>query len=208
MTARTDRRTLVLLRHGRTAWNVEQRGQGHADVPLDDIGHAQAAAVAPRLAGLGPVRIWSSDLARARVTADAVAGACGLSVTTDERLREVDLGDRTGLTLAEFTQKMPEEHAAFLRGEFGAVPGAETTLRVAERMAAAISDAAAALAPGECGVLVSHGASLRVGVLAVLGLPAAAAVALQGMDNCGWTVLDDSGPGGTWRLVAWNRSLG
>ena len=59
----------MLLRHGRTAWNATGRAQGHADVELDETGHAQAAAVAPWVAGFGPVVLWSSDLARARQTA-------------------------------------------------------------------------------------------------------------------------------------------
>ena len=58
-------RRLVLIRHGRTAWNAIGRAQGHADVELDDIGHAQAAAVAPYLTSLGPTVLWTSDLARA-----------------------------------------------------------------------------------------------------------------------------------------------
>lgn len=200
-------RTLVLLRHGRTAWNVEQRGQGHADVPLDDLGVRQAHAVAPVIAALGPVRIWSSDLARARVTADTVAAACGLTVAVDDRLRECDLGERTGLTLAEFAEKMPDEHDAFVRGELGVVPGAETTAQVAARMTAAMTAAVSALAPGECGVVVSHGASLKVGVLSVLGLPVAAGPSLRSMDNCAWSLLEESGPEGALRLVAWNRTL-
>ena len=65
-------RTLVLLRHGQTAWNLEHRAQGHSDVELDDTGHAQAAAVAPYVAGLAPALLWSSDLARARQTAEYI----------------------------------------------------------------------------------------------------------------------------------------
>ena len=66
-------RRLVLLRHGRTEWNETGRAQGHADVPLDEVGLAQAKEVAPVLAALRPVALWSSDLARAAQTADAVA---------------------------------------------------------------------------------------------------------------------------------------
>ena len=89
-------RRLVLVRHGQTEWNLLGRAQGHADISLDAIGHAQAAAAAPYLAALAPVRLWSSDLARARETAAYVAEAAGLPVETDPRLREYDVGVRSG----------------------------------------------------------------------------------------------------------------
>ena len=60
-----DARRLVLVRHGRTAWNLTRRAQGHTDIPLDEVGHRQAAAMAPAVAALRPSRLWSSDLARA-----------------------------------------------------------------------------------------------------------------------------------------------
>jgi probable phosphoglycerate mutase len=198
---------LVLLRHGRTAWNAELRGQGHADVPLDTTGRAQVAAVAPVMAALAPARVWTSDLSRARVTAETVAAACGRPVTVDDRLREYDLGERTGLTLAEFERKMPDEHSAFLRGDVGAVPGAESSEDVAERMLSALRDAWATLAEGECGLVVSHGAALRTGIVALLGLPASAAGAWHGLSNCGWAVLDDAGSDGVLRLAAYNRTV-
>lgn len=198
-------RTLVLLRHGRTAWNAELRGQGHADVPLDEVGRAQAAAVAPVMAALAPARLWSSDLARATATAEVVATACGLPVTVDDRLREFDLGERTGLTLAEFAQKLPEEHAAFLRGDLGAVPGAESTATVASRMVAVLQEAWESLSEGECGLVVSHGAALRVGIVAFLGLPPGAGSALHGLSNCGWAVVDESRASAGPRLAAYNR---
>ena len=76
-------RRLVLLRHGRTEWNDTGRAQGHADVPLDETGEAQAKAVAPVLAALAPVAVWSSDLARAAGTAAVVAAEAGLEPVLD-----------------------------------------------------------------------------------------------------------------------------
>ena len=76
-------RRLVLLRHGRTAWNHEGRIQGQQDVGLDDVGREQAARVAPVLAALSPSLLWSSDLGRTRETAAAVSrpAACPSSTT-------------------------------------------------------------------------------------------------------------------------------
>ena len=68
---------LVLLRHGRTAWNAERRFQGQADPPLDDVGRVQAYEVAGLIAALAPDLLVSSDAERAMQTATRVAAATG-----------------------------------------------------------------------------------------------------------------------------------
>jgi broad specificity phosphatase PhoE len=78
----------VLWRHGRTAWNGENRFQGHLDIPLDEVGRAQAARGAALLAGLGPHALASSDLQRARDTAAELARITELEITVDRGLRE------------------------------------------------------------------------------------------------------------------------
>ena len=204
----TSPRSLVLLRHGRTAWNATGTAQGHADVPLDETGHAQAAAVAPVLAGLAPTRLWTSDLARAAQTAAYVAKACGLEPVVDPRLREYDVGERTGLTLAEFARKYPEEHEAWLAGnEAMQVPGAESTSQVRARVVPALVECWDALAAGGTGVVVMHGACLRVGLAGLLGWPwEAVDDTLGGIANCGWAVLLSGRGDGPPRLAAYNRT--
>jgi broad specificity phosphatase PhoE len=166
-------RRLVLLRHGRTAWNLIGRAQGHTDVTLDDTGREQAAATAPYLAGYDAVALWSSDLARARETAAYVEKATGLEPVTDPRLREFDVGGRSGLTAEEFAERYPEAHAAWAAGHVtGGVPGAETIADVTARMVPALREMLASLAPGETGIVVSHGACIKVSLMALLGLPA------------------------------------
>ena len=76
-------------------------------MPLDEVGRAQAAAVAPELAALRPVALWTSDLARARETAAYVEAATGLTAVVDARLREYDLGERTGMTMPEYAASPP-----------------------------------------------------------------------------------------------------
>lgn len=203
-------RTLVLLRHGRTAWNAEGRAQGHTDVPLDEVGRAQARATAPVIAALAPVFVRSSDLARAAETADVLADACGLPVARDPRLREYDVGQRAGLTMAEFAAAFPDAHArwAAAGGSFehaDSVAGAESSADVLRRVVPALHEAMAALAPGETGVVVGHGAALRVALLALLDWDGSASSSLRALDNCGWATLDDSAPGGRLRLAAYNR---
>lgn len=199
-------RRLVLLRHGRTAWNASGRAQGQADVELDELGHAQAAAVAPHLAGLRPAALWTSDLARARQTCAYVERTTGLSAKADERLREYDVGDRQGLTMAEFAERFPGEYDDWVHGR-GAVrvPGAEDTADVEARMVPALQECLASLEAGETGVVVTHGACLKVAMTRLLGWPQAMAASLRGVDNCGWVVLAELELGGRLRLEGYNQ---
>ena len=135
-----DRR-LVLVRHGRTAWNDAGRAQGHADVELDAVGHAQAEAAAPALAALRPSALWTSDLARARQTCGYLERATGLAAKVDERLREYDVGARQGMVSQEFRDTFPEAFDSWVRGEDDVlVPGAESTADVVARMVPALRE--------------------------------------------------------------------
>jgi len=201
-------RTLVLWRHGRTAWNESGRGQGHADIPLDEVGHAQAAASAAMLARLSPARLWTSDLLRAVQTAAYLAALTGLTPEPDKRLREYDLGARQGLTLDEFAAAFPAGYAAWFGDDRETVvPGAETRAEVAARIVPALEECLAALDSGQTGVVVTHGASLKVGLLGVLGWGQERSQAIRGMDNCAWAVLVE-GADGLRRLTAYNRIPG
>ncbi len=196
-------RRLVLLRHGQTAWNAERRGQGHADVPLDETGRAQARLVAPLIAALRPDTLWSSDLTRAVETADAVAGATGLALRLDPRLREYDLGERTAMSAAEYAAAFPTQYAAWQHGRFEPVPGGETRADVLACFRPALADIVAGLAEGCTAVVVTHGAALRDAVVDLIGCPETLAGALMPPDNCGWAELVERDG---WRLAAWNRA--
>jgi probable phosphoglycerate mutase len=198
-------RRLVLVRHGRTAFNHARRIQGQLEVELDDTGHAQAAAVAPVIAALQPAALWSSDSARARQTSAYLAKETGLEPTYDARLREYFLASRQGLTHEEYAALAPEEFAAFRRGEYDAVPGGEKSDQVAARMVAALGELLASIGPGEVAVAVSHGAAIRDAVPVLLGWPVTERAALHGLDNCAWVELDRAADDGPMRLVAYNR---
>lgn len=203
------RRTLVVLRHGRTSWNDVGRFQGHADIELDEVGHAQAKAAALVLARLAPVRIWSSDLSRARQTADALAEATGLTPVALPALREYDVGTRTGMTFDEFEAAFPDEYAAWLAGDESlTVPGAETTSDVRARIVPAMRSCFDSLGPGETGILVAHGAALRVGVAGLLGWPDDIDETLAGMDNCSWLRLREHTRFGHLQLASYNETAG
>src|SRR4051794_37198113 len=198
---------LILLRHGRTDWNAARRIQGQSDSQLDRLGHAQAEAVAPVLAGLSPHVLWASDSARARDTASYVAAACGLTARFDPRLREYSLGPREGLYHHEFEAEAPEEYAEFVRANWDAVEGAEKHTEVAARMTAALAEAAAAVPADGTALVVSHGAAIRTAVAAMLGWPSEEALTVHGMDNCGWAVLRRRAADAPWRLHAYNRTV-
>ena len=198
---------LVLVRHGQTAWNLEGRAQGHTDIGLDDTGRAQAIALAPYIAEMEPTALWSSDLARARQTADHLAAATGLEPRLDDRLREFDAGDRAGLTLAEFAERFPDAYDSWRDGHItGYVPGAETTTEVVARMVPALREIWTATATGGTTVVVAHGACLKVSLLAFLGWPETLVGTLRGLDNCGWAVLEDDPSGRGIRLASYNET--
>lgn len=200
----SEPRTVLLLRHGRTAWNLERRIQGQLDSGLDDVGVAQARAAAERIAAYRPALLWSSDLSRARDTAVAVGEATGLEVVTDPRLREYHLGSLQGTTYDEIAETMPEVFAGFRRGDYAAADG-ESTAEVAARVSAALRDLLAVVPPGGLGVAVSHGAAIRVGLAELMGWDAAVGVSLGALGNCCWAVVTESEADGPLRLNAYNR---
>ncbi|HHV20438.1 MAG TPA: histidine phosphatase family protein [Propionibacterium sp.] len=196
-------RRIVLWRHGRTAWNVENRAQGQSDVPMDEFGHEQAALAAPILAKFEPVALWSSDLRRAVDTARYVAELTGLTAQTDVRLREYAVGLRQGYTFEEFKVAHPEVHHRFFSDPDYHVPGAEEMPEVRARMAAALWDIAGALQPGETAIVVGHGAALQAGLLGFFDAPSALREMFAGMDNCAWAILHEH-PARGWQLTGYN----
>lgn len=199
-------RRLLLLRHGRTAWNDAGRAQGHADIELDATGHAQAELAARHLADLDIAGLWASDLTRARQTAGYLADRTGLGVDEDARLREFDVGERQGLTLAEFADRFPEEYSAWMRGD-GLVPvkGGEVSEEVEARMVPALRECLEALDHGETGLVVTHGAAMKVAVTGLLQWPLELAASLKAVDNCAWITLDEIEHGGRLRLAGYNE---
>jgi broad specificity phosphatase PhoE len=141
--------TLLLARHGETDWNRTFRIQGSSDIELNELGRRQAQALARELTDVDLDAIYSSDLRRARATAEAVAATHGLEVRFDPRLRERSFGSWEGLT----------------RDDVAALPAGshhdgETDDEVRERMLEAVQ-AIADEHPGEQVLVVSHGAALN-----------------------------------------------
>jgi broad specificity phosphatase PhoE len=195
---------LVLVRHGESRWNVEERYQGQEDSGLTDAGRAQAEVAATVLAdrfGAADL-VLSSDLPRARDTAEAYLRVVGASVREDARLREIDVGDWGGRTRAEVAAAYPDEIAAFRRGVDIPRGGGETFGQLRDRVWAALEEAAGT-ARGTV-VVFTHGGPIRVATAAALRVPAPGERAFAPVSNCSLTVVDHGGPDGSHALVAYN----
>ena len=150
--------TLILVRHGETDWNAEHRWQGHSNTVLNDAGREQARLLAEGLDSVDA--LYSSDLARARETAEILASTLGLEVRFDQRLRERGFGAWEGLTMAEIETTFPDEERRWRAG--GAGPDdAETFEGFAARVGSFIKEVGARH-DGESVLVVSHGGTIRV----------------------------------------------
>jgi len=107
---------VVLWRHGQTDWNVENRFQGHSDIPLNKVGQYQASEAAKVLAALRPDRIISSDLIRAQETAAALAALTDIKVEINPNLRETDGGLWEGKLASENRATHGELFASWYEG--------------------------------------------------------------------------------------------
>ena len=194
--------TVLLWRHGRTAHNVALRLQGQVDIPLDDIGHRQAATAAAAITGTVTVdAIVTSDLGRARATAAHLGDRTGPPAVVDPRLRERGFGLWEGLTGEEIAEQWPEEYHLWRSGGDPDGVQAETRAVVAERMVAAITEHAGRLRPAQTLVVVSHGAAITLAVTAMLGIGTAWR-GIAGLTNAHWSELRRNPPGVEpgWRL--------
>ncbi len=152
---------LLLLRHGQSPMSVQRRYSGRGDPELTADGHAQATAAATAIAvrqvgEAGRIRaVVSSPLARARQTAEPVAGVLGLGVDVDERFTETDFGGWEGLTFGEAAERDPDLHRAWLGDSSVSPPDGESFDLVTRRVGAGL-DALLHAHAGETVVLVSH----------------------------------------------------
>jgi broad specificity phosphatase PhoE len=150
---------LLLVRHGETDWNREGRWQGHSDTHLNDVGREQAARLAAELDGVDVV--YSSDLARARETADILAARLELPVHVDRRLRERSFGTWEGKTGAEIEEAFAAAHARWLAGDGPGADDAEPFAEFAARVKSFLDDLLGRH-PDETVLVVAHGGSIRV----------------------------------------------
>jgi len=179
---------LYLIRHGRTDWNDEGRYQGQTDLPLNARGHQQAQELAAALSARPWTALYSSDLARARQTAQALSERTGLPVRLDVRLREIDVGRWSGQLIRVVRDGDPELYARWQAVPSQVCPpGGESLHELTARLAAALDDIAAAHPEGTVAVF-THGAAIATVLCRVRQLPLDGFRSLI-LDNTSWEVI-------------------
>jgi alpha-ribazole phosphatase len=176
---------LLLVRHGETQWNSQNRYQGHADVPLNDKGLQQARLLSHRLAKYDLQAIYSSDLQRAWATAQAIARAHSCPILAEPDLREMSFGVWQSLTYAEIQAQHPQSVQAWQADPLEHGPeGGENLNLLFERVCNALGKIKA-LHPEGTVLAVTHGGPIKMAVCQALGLS----------------------PGSGWQLLVSNASL-
>ena len=197
------RQRIILWRHGQTDWNIENRFQGHSDIPLNQTGILQARRAAPLLLALRPDKIISSDLSRARQTAEALSEISKLPIAIDAGLRETNGGNWEGKTGEENRAADLNRFVTWLdgnderAGEIG-----ERRSEIAERSVAAIMRALDQSI--ENLVVVTHGGTARVIIGKMLNLPMNQWSAIGGLSNACWSILETGRHHEGWMLVEHN----
>lgn len=153
--------TIHLVRHGQTDWNVQGRMQGHSDIPLNANGVQQAAVAAEALRGRPIGAVISSDLIRARQTAEPIAAVAGVELVLEPALRERGFGVAEGELETEIDQQLEGRFAELWADPDFTFDGGETRRQVYQRLAAFLEALLAAPPAAEI-VLVSHGGALHV----------------------------------------------
>jgi len=158
--------TILLIRHGETAWNAVRRLQGHIDIPLNEEGERQAVALGRALAAEQVDALVSSDLQRAMQTAQAVASHhAGISLQTDAQLRERAYGVFEGMLYQDIQDEYPADFRLWQTRDIDAIMPhgermAESFRQFYDRVIAALGDVAKRH-PGQTVAVVAHGGVLE-----------------------------------------------
>lgn len=153
---------VYIVRHGETDYNATGRWQGFLDIPLNALGRQQAAHLAQYLQSQGETidRIYTSDLTRARETAEIIAKAYALEAQIDLRLRETNVGVFQGLTNHEIDAQYADIRHAWNQDDEYVIPNGESRVQVRERMMEVWNEWIGQLAVRHL-MIVSHGGSIR-----------------------------------------------
>jgi len=164
--------TLLLIRHGETAWNTESRFRGQTDIDLSPRGRRQARALARSLPRSFPIgHIYSSPLPRCLETARPLATALGLGVAVEPRLIDLDYGEWQGRLIAEVAELFPREYAAWLAGDLSfRFPGGEPVGAPAERLRSFVDDVIERH-QGDVVAMVTHNVLCQIATCLLLNAP-------------------------------------
>lgn len=154
---------IILVRHGETDWNAEERLQGQADPGLSTQGRLQVEQMRPVIQRLKPSRVVCSDLLRTRETAAILSDA---TPELEPRLREADLGEWTGQYVPELMASVDGSYTAWRHGQY-TPPGGESWDRLCQRVKAVLEEL---VRGGENTLVVTHGGPIRAACAQFLGL--------------------------------------
>lgn len=194
---------LYLVRHAQSEWNAAGRWQGQADPPLSEAGRRQAATFAARFPAVAVEQVWSSDSVRALDTAAPLAARFGIPVEVDAELREIDVGDWSGLTRETIEQADPGALDRYYDGECGWNGG--ESFDEHEARSARAAHALESLDVAGAVVAVTHGGTLRAILRTLLHLDHAARWRMSGPGHASLTHLRRHPRG--WRLITFNGSV-
>ncbi len=192
---------IIFIRHGETQWNIEGRVMGQLDSPLSRRGENQAEAIARRLSTISFAALYSSDLGRAKQTANAIANKCNMTVQLDKSLRERNMGVFQGLTRKEkkvqYAQVWKESKAV---GADYIIPGGGESRN--QRLARSIEamNRLADMHLNEAIVVVSHDGILRGFLGHMLGLEVQSETRIVRANASYNSFLKEDG---LWRLKVW-----
>lgn len=161
---------LLLTRHGQTDWNIAGRYQGQSDIPLNPTGCEQAEALAKRLSAEAIHAIYSSDLSRAKDTAQAIAKFHQIEVQTDSRWRELNFGEWEGMTYQEMSAHSPDVFSKWMIDpQHTSTPNGETLDELSKRVASAF-DEIKNKHKDQTVLVVSHSGALQALLATLLGI--------------------------------------
>ena len=199
MTVGINATRMCIVRHGETEWNAARRVQGQLDVPLSEVGRAQARRVSQALPDSRFSALYSSDLARVRQTAAPAAERLGLEPRLDAGLRERHYGSFQSLTFAEVKASRPADYARYEARDPEFDFGGGESLRDFSARALACLAAIAARHAGEEVLVFTHGGVLEMAYRRAMGMDLSAPRDFT-TPNCALNWIE---AGARWRVLEW-----
>jgi phosphoserine phosphatase len=186
---------ILLARHGETSWNVEGRHQGQGfDIPLSEVGRAQALALGERVKAVPLTRAVASPLLRARGTAELALGDRAGMLQLEPALMEIAHGEWEGRLASEIRDHSPELQRAWRETPHAVtLPGGESFQQVLDRSWPALCRTCEGLGPDDTALIVTHDGVNRVLLCRILGLPLERVWAFRQAPTC-LNLLEGSGP--------------
>lgn len=189
----SDHTTFYIVRHGQTAWNVADKLQGHSDIPLTAVGEEQAKSIAAKLQHIRFDHAYSSDLIRAKRTAEIIVAKKKLSVIPSPLLRERNYGGHEGKVMkrTELFEKLTATLSPIEKTRFKLTPTSESDEELKTRVFRFLKEHAQKH-PGETVLIGAHNGVISH-ILLNLGYFTYETIREYRINNGGYVVLRTNG---------------